>query len=195
MSSGSRPRIPAEEYLALERRAEHRSELFDGRIRAMTGASRQHNRIVLNLVAALHAQLRGRPCEAFFSVFRIKVSGSGFYTYPDVAALCGEPRFEDDHLDTLLNPSVLVEVLSESTERYDRGEKFARYRRLDSLREYVLVSQDRMRVERFRRDGDFWIFSESSGPEGELALEAIDCRVPLRDLYERVDFPDDPPAG
>jgi len=193
MSSVPQPRLSAEEYLALERKAETKNEFFDGRIYAMTGASRQHNRIVINLAAALHGAVRGRPCEAFVSDMRVKVGRAGIYTYPDAVAVCGEPQFEDEHLDTLLNPTVIVEVLSDSTERYDRGEKFARYRRLESLAEFVLVAQDRMRIERFVRDGEFWIMNEVSGPDGALALRSLECEIPMLDLYERVEFPDEPP--
>jgi Uma2 family endonuclease len=188
MSTAAHPRITPEEYLALERKAQHRSEYVNGRIYAMTGASRSHNRIVLNLGAGLHAQLRGGPCEAFVTDMRVKVSSTGLYTYPDVVGVCGEPRFEDAQLDTLLSPTVILEVLSESTEGYDRGEKFAHYRRLESLREYVLVAQDRLRVEHFARDGERWVMTEVSGAEGILELPAIGCRVALREAYERVEF-------
>jgi Uma2 family endonuclease len=193
MSSVPKPRFSPEEYLALERAAEYKSEYLDGQIYAMTGASRQHNRIVGNLYAMLHARVRGGPREAFVNDMRVKVSPTRLYTYPDVAVVCGEARFEDEELDTLLNPTLLFEVLSDSTEKYDRGEKFAHYRRLESLAEYVLIAQDRMRVERFVRDGDRWILSETSGPEGVLVLQTLEGEIPLRDVYERVEFPEQPP--
>src|SRR5437870_1310644 len=134
-------RFSPEEYLALEREAEYKSEYVDGFIIAMSGTSRRHSLIAGNVFAAIHAAIRGRPCEVHTSDLRVKVTATGLYTYPDVVALCGEPRFEDEVLDTLLNPDVIVEVLSESTEAYDRGKKAARYRRLESLQEYVLIAQ------------------------------------------------------
>src|SRR5919108_290049 len=177
-----------EEYLALERAARHKSEYVNGRIYALAGASRAHNLIAGNVFAELRAQLRGRPCEAYINDMRVKVSQTGLYTYPDVAALCGEPQFEDAHLDTLLNPTVIVEVLSESTEGYDRGEKFAHYRRLESLREYVLIAQDKVRIERYVRDGERWVLTEIDSLDDTLALASIGCELRLREVYERVDL-------
>src|SRR5206468_6291774 len=118
------------------------SEYINGQIYAMSGASREHNLIVVNLIRELSSQLRGRPCEVYASDMRVKVRPTGMYTYPDVVAVCGEPRFEDEQVDTLVNPAVIVEVLSPSTEAYDRGQKFAHYRKLESLTEYVLVAQN-----------------------------------------------------
>jgi len=176
------------EYLELERKSEIRSEYIAGRIFAMSGASRRHSLIAGNLHREISSQLRHRPCEAHISDMRVKVSPTGMYTYPDIVAICGEARFEDTHIDTLLNPTVIVEVLSESTEAYDRGEKFANYRRLDSLREYVLVAQDKVRIEHFRREGDQWILSEIGDADGILPLASIDCQVSLAAIYEKVDF-------
>src|SRR6476661_5007696 len=139
----------SDQYLALEREAEYRSELVNGQIYSMSGASREHNLITTNLSREISTQLRGKPCETYSSDMRVKISPTGMYTYPDVTVACGEPRFEDDHVDTLLNPTVIVEVLSPSTEAYDRGEKFAHYRKLDTLSDYVLISQDKARVEHF----------------------------------------------
>lgn len=189
MSPLAQPRYTPEEYLRLERAADHKSELINGRIYAMAGASRRHNLIVGNVFAELRAQLRGRGCEAYVNDMRVKVSRTTLYTYPDVAALCGEPRFEDDAVDTLLNPSVIVEVLSDSTEKYDRGEKFAHYRRLESLQEYVLVAQDTPRVEHYARHGEHWLLSEISGPDATLRLASLGCEIALADIYERLDFP------
>jgi Uma2 family endonuclease len=183
------PIIPAE-YLALERAAEFRSEYFDGRIYAMTGASRVHNLIFWNVGGELRSQLRGRRCEAYLRDMRIRVDPTGLYTYPDVAVVCGEPRFEDDAVDTLLNPTVIIEVLSDPTERYDRGQKFAHYRRLDSLQEYLLIAQSQVRVERFVRTGEQWLLSEVGDLEGEVSLDAIGCRLALREVYDRVVFPE-----
>jgi Uma2 family endonuclease len=118
----------------------------------------------------------------------LKVSSTGLYTYPDIIALCGKPELEDAHCDTLLNPSVIIEVLSDSSEAYDRGEKFAHYRRLDSLSEYILISQKKIGVEHYRRDADEWILSEVGGTDAVLHLESIDCHVPVSTIYEKVDF-------
>lgn len=188
MSSLAQPRYTPEHYLALERRAKHRSEYINGSILAMAGASRQHNLIAGNVFGELRAQLRGRPCEAYINDMRVKISATGLYTYPDVAALCGEPDFEDVHVDTLLNPSVIVEVLSESPEAYDRGEKFAHYRRLESLREYILIAQDKVRVEHYVRQGDQWVLSEANALTSTIHLSSIDCELALRDIYEKVEL-------
>ena len=149
-----------EEYLARERKALNKSEYRDGRIYAMPGASRAHNLITANTLVEIHPQLRDRTCEVYPSDMRVKVSSTGTYTYPDVVVVCDEPRFEDGHFDTLLNPTVLIEVLSPSTAAYDRGEKFRRYQYLDSLCEYILISQDRIRVEHYLRQEDGWGLTE-----------------------------------
>jgi Uma2 family endonuclease len=191
MPPTAQPLVTPAEYLALERSAREKSEYVNGRVYARPGASRLHNLIVGNILGELHTQLRGRPCEAYVSDMRVKVQRTGMYTYPDVVALCEEPRLEDEELDTLLNPSVIVEVLSPSTESYDRGEKFAHYRRLDSLREYVLVAQTTRRIEHFRREGENWVLTEISDPGGELSLSSIGCVLKLADIYERVELPSD----
>jgi Uma2 family endonuclease len=177
------------EYLRLERAAETKSEYVNGQILAMTGASRAHNLVTGNVFRELSQQLRGGPCEAYVGDMRVRVSQTGMYTYPDVVVACGEIRFEDDHVDTLLNPVLIVEVLSPSTEAYDRGEKFAHYRRLDSLQEYLLVAQDKVRVERYVRQGDRWILTEHSALDDVVSLDAAGCRVRLSDVYDRVELP------
>ncbi len=176
------------EYLLRERAAEYKSEYRQGRVVAMTGASRQHNRITVDLAGALWTQLRKRPCEVFVSDMRVKVRAAGYYVYPDVVALCGPAEFEDEETDTLLNPAVIVEVLSPSTESYDREEKFAAYWKLPSLRELVLIAQDPMRVERWVRDEHSWHATVREGPEAVLDLTTIDCVVPLREIYRRVEL-------
>jgi Uma2 family endonuclease len=180
--------LTPQEYLDLERKSEIRSEYIAGEMFAMSGASRRHSFIAGNLFRELSSQLRGRACEAHKSDMRVKVSPTGMYTYPDIVALCGEAKIEDAHVDTLLNPAVIIEVLSDSTELYDRGKKFAHYRRIDSLCEYVLVSQNEMRIEHYRRDADQWILSEVSGPDAILHLESIDCHVAVTTIYEKVEF-------
>lgn len=180
--------LTPEEYLNIERKSEVRSEFIDGRMFAMSGASRRHALITINLQGELWSQMKGRACEVYPADMRVKVSPTGMYTYPDVSALCGEAEFEDAHIDTLLNPSVIIEVLSDSTELYDRVKKFAHYRRIDSLREYVLVSQNEMRIEHYRLDAGRWIFSDVSGSDNVLHLESIDCHLPVSAIYERVEF-------
>jgi Uma2 family endonuclease len=190
MSSLPKPRFTAEQYLALERQAEYRSEFFHGEIFAMSGASREHNLIAMNVTRELSLQLKGRPCETYASDMRVKVSATGLYTYPEVVVVCGEPQFEDEQVDTLLNPTLLVAVLSPSTEAYDRGQKSEQYRRLRSLREYVLVAQDRPHVEWYARQQDpQWVFSEVSELAGEVHFSSIGCRLALSEMYDRVKFP------
>jgi Uma2 family endonuclease len=178
--------LSPEEYLALERRAETKSEYYDGEIVAMSGASRAHSLIVGNAFASLHGQLRGRSCELHASDMRVRVSRTGAYVYPDIVVVCGQPQFEDDQVDTLLNPTVVMKVLSPSTEANDYGRKWDQYRRLDSLQEYLLIAQDRPHVERYRRHGEgLWLFDEADG-EATLSLESIGCALALRDVYEQV---------
>ena len=188
MSAPGTDFITAAEYLALERKAEIRSEYIAGRMYAMSGGSRQHILIEVNLAREISSQLRGRDCETYSSNMRVKVSPTGMYTYPDITVMCGEANFDDGFVDTLVNPTVIIEVLSDSTEAYDRGEKFAQYRRLESLREYVLVSQKKMRVEHYRREGEEWVLSEVSDPAGTLHLPAIDCHIPVAAIYEKVEL-------
>jgi Uma2 family endonuclease len=193
MSVPSTDVITAAEYLEIERKAEIKSEYIDGRMYAMSGASRWHNLIAGNVFGEIRAQLRGRDCQAYVSDMRVKVNPTGMYTYPDVVAVCGQPRFEDAHVDTLLNPTVIIEVLSDSTEAYDRGEKFAQYRRMESLREYVLVAQNKVRIEHYRREGEEWILADISDPGGTLRLPSIDCRLAVAAMYEKVEL-EPPPA-
>lgn len=187
MSTLVKERLTAAEYLAFERRSEVKHEFLNGEIFAHAGASRKHCRVGGNVFASLHHQLRGRPCEAFMGDMRVRVSVTGLYTYPDIAVVCGEPEFEDDELDTLLNPTLIIEVLSDSTADYDRGTKFAHYRTLPSLREYLLFAQDRVHVEHFvRQPEDRWLLTESDDPASILDLEAIGCKLELAAAYERV---------
>lgn len=186
-------RYTPEQYLALERRAAVRSEYLEGCISTMAGASRLHNLIAGNLYREVSSRLRDRPGEVYVSDMRVRVGPAFLYTYPDVVAVVGEPHFEDAELDTLINPTAIAEVLSPSTEADDRGNKFASYRRLPSLQEYVLVAQDRVRVERYARRGDVWVLTEWSGIDEVLRLDSIDCEVSLRELYAKT--PWNPGAG
>jgi Uma2 family endonuclease len=156
---------------------------------AMAGARFAHNRVVANAIAQFTFGLRSRPCQVTSNDMRVRVSATDLYTYPDVVIVCGEPQFLDDRQDTLLNPTLIVEVLSPSTEAYDRGRKFEHYRSIESLREYVLVSSDRMQVDQFtRQTGGQWLLTSASAPEETIALESIDCKFALADLYEKVDL-------
>jgi len=187
MSAEPHRRVSLEDYLAAERQAETKSEFLNGEVFAMSGASRQHNLIAWNLSGALYPQLKERGCEAYVGDMRVHIPATGLYTYPDLAVVCGEPRFEDEELDTLLNPTLLVEVLSPSTEGYDRGRKSAHYRTLDSLGEYLLVSQDEVRVELFTRQEDgHWLLSEASRLDETVTLGSIGCVLRLADVYDRV---------
>ncbi len=182
------------DYLDWERNQETRHEYRDGEIFAMTGASRAHHLLCGNTFALLHGGLRGRPCEVYSSDMRVKVQDTGIYTYPDILAVCGEPRFEDDQVDTLLNPVLIAEVLSRSTATYDRGAKFAHYRRLPSLRHYLLIAQTEPRVEHYlehcqRQDQERWLLIEYREPEDRIEIESLDCRLRLGDIYERVPLP------
>jgi Uma2 family endonuclease len=183
-------RYTPEEYLALERKAEYKNEYVNGQIFAMSGASRNHCLIVGNIGCELGRQFKNRPCEVYISNMRMKVSQTGMYTYPDVVAVCGEVRLEDAHNDTLLNPTVIVEVLSDSTEAHDRGEKFAHYRRLESLQEYLLVAQNQVRVEHYVRQGKLWVLTEESNLDGTVHLVSIDCTLSLQEIYYKVEFAD-----
>lgn len=178
--------LTPEEYLAIERAAETKSEYFAGEMFALAGASRRHNRIVANLIVELGTRLEGGPCEVYPSDMRVKVSETGLYTYPDVLVVCGEPELEDD--DILLNPRLILEVLSPSTEAYDRGRMFEHYRRIPSLAEYLLVAQDTHRIEQYtRQDRERWLLTEVRGPDGVVRCESISCELPYARVYRNVD--------
>ncbi|MBL8152650.1 MAG: Uma2 family endonuclease [Anaerolineae bacterium] len=180
-----------DEYLAFERGSDARHEYFNGEIYAMSGASRQHNLITANLSRNLGNQLEDRPCEVYQSDMRVKVSATGLYTYPDIVVVCGEPELEDLHLDTLLNPTLLIEVMSPSTERYDRGRKSEQYRRIDSLQEYLLVAQDRPHVEQYWRQTQGWLFQDVAGLDSQISLASIGCTLSLQAVYQKVSFDTD----
>jgi Uma2 family endonuclease len=187
MSSPLKNRMSPEEYLSRERAAEYKSEYFAGEVFAMVGASEEHNLIVTNLIVELGSQLKKRPCKVYPSDMRVKVSPAGLYTYPDVVVVSGEARFEDKHSDTLLNLTLLVEVLSESTEGYDRGRKFEHYRKVESLLEYLLVSQSSYKIEQYvRQPENRWLFSEISDLQGVLQLPSVQCSLPLAEVYDKV---------
>lgn len=197
MSTRFEPRFATpEEYLAAERAAETRSEYFAGEILAMTGASRAHNVIAGNIHGLMWTQLRGRPCEAYIGDMRVKVSTSGGYTYPDVVVVCGEPRFEDENVDTLLNPTLIVEVLSPATERYDRGRKLEHYRKMPSLAEYMLVAQDARRIEWYtRQESGLWFYGDTQEGQQTVELASIACTLSLDEVYDRITFGEEQKAG
>ena len=194
-ASAAQTRLTPEEYIAFERKALPDSEVIrheyvNGELIAMSGASRAHNLIAGNIFGELRTLLRGSDCETYMSDMRVSTPTTASYFYPDVVVVCEEPRFEDDVFDILLNPLILVEVLSPSTEAYDRGEKFAHYRQLASLQEYVLVAQDQIRVEHYQRQEKQWIFTDFQERDKVLRLPSLQCKLLLQDIYERVTFPD-----
>lgn len=198
MASPARTYLTPEEYLAIEREAEFKSEYFAGEMFTMAGASEPHNLIVGNLVREIGNRFKGRHCRVYPSDMRVKVEATGLYAYPDIVAVCGELEFEGESQDTILNPRVLIEVLPPTTEAYDRGDKFANYQRLESLQEYILVSQNRRRVERFVRqaDGSEWMFTPFEEPGAILHLASIGCEIPLAEIYDKVEFaPPGPESG
>ncbi|MDQ3686025.1 MAG: Uma2 family endonuclease [Acidobacteriota bacterium] len=178
-----------EEYLAFERENESKHEYISGLIVAMAGASRAHNLITGNVARRLGNQLEGKPCETYSNDMRVRTTPTE-YTYPDVVVVCGEPEFEDDEFDTLLNPTVIVEVLSKSTARRDRVAKLADYRGLSSLKEYILISQDKMHIEHYvRRPDNEWSLTDMNQPEGKVTITSINCEFRVSDVYDRVKFP------
>jgi Uma2 family endonuclease len=190
MSSVPRPRLlSAEEYLARERAAMTRSEFYRGEMFAMAGATWAHTLIKDNMAYEARSQLRGGPCQVVTSDLRVKVSATGLYTYPDVLAVCEEPRFEDEVKDTLLNPCTIVEVLSVSTEKYDRGDKFTHYQRVPSIQEYVLIAQDRPFIERFVRQPDGSWLRTTFADNDTFVFASISVRIPLTEVYRGVVFP------
>jgi len=159
---------------------------------AMSGASEAHNIIVVNVSAEIRQHLKKRLCKPYANDMRVKVSPTGLYTYPDVIVVCGKEQFDDAHLDTLLNPTLIIEVLSDSTEAYDRGRKFEHYRHLNSLVEYVLIAQHRPHVESFRRQLDQqWLLTECNGLDGTLRLQSIDCDLALAEIYAKTEVSED----
>ncbi|MBC6937727.1 MAG: Uma2 family endonuclease [Chloroflexi bacterium] len=183
----TRKQMTVEEYLAFERASETKHEYIDGEIVAMTGAKENHNLVAGSTYATLYAQLRQRPCKVYPSDMRVK-TGDGQYTYPDIIAVCGEAAFEDDERDTLLNPTVIIEVLSPSTEKYDRGKKFQHYRTMESLQEYLLIAQDSVHIEHYVRQGEQWVLTDFASLDAIVMLPSVDCTLALSDVYEKVSF-------
>lgn len=192
MSAAPMPFLSPEEYLAHERRAEIKSEYYDGELFAMAGGSEEHSLIAVNVAGTLNTQVAERPCKVYNSDMRVQMAPAGPCAYPDVSVVCGEARFVDERKDTLLNPTLIVEVLSATTEDWDRGGKFERYQQMASLQEYVLIAQDRPRVERYARQGDGeWLLTVAAGLERVVSLPSIGCELALAEVYRKIAFPAD----
>lgn len=182
-----------EEYLALEEKASVKSEFYRGRIYQMTGATINPNRIVYNLSGLFYQALNGKSCEAFIGDMRLLVKSNGLYTYPDLIVVCGPPDLVIGRKDTLTNPILIIEVLSDSTDRYDRTDKFELYKGLDSLQNYVLVDQHRPYIQVFRRlenEPNLWVLESFSGLESQVRFPALDTTLSLADIYKRVEWPE-----
>ncbi len=189
MSIQPRPYLTRQEYLVRERQSEVRHEYFAGEVFAMVGASRNHNQICFNISIEIGQQIKARKCVAYANDMRVRVDQTGLYTYPDLVITCEEPVFEDDKQDTLMNPQVIIEVLSESTEKYDRGKKFQNYRQLESLREYVLVSQEEPVIECYvRQPGGEWLLKSTEGLDATVELGTVGCHLPMAEVFAKVNF-------
>ncbi|HEV8040160.1 MAG TPA: Uma2 family endonuclease [Bryobacteraceae bacterium] len=189
MASHSVTKLTEEQYLALDRAAEFKSEYFDGEMFAMSGASMRHTDLQSNLHGELYAALRDKDCRVHGPDFRIRVS-SRMYTYPDISVVCGKRLLADDSQDALLNPAVIIEVLSPSTESYDRGLKLQAYRTIASLQDYILINQNEIRIEQYTRlENNLWILRDYQSLDEELAISSIGVSLPLSRIYNRVEFP------
>lgn len=189
MTAEPHRRVSLEEYLELERSSEEKHEYLDGEVFAMGGASHRHNVIVMNLVGELRARLKDGPCIVYPSDMRVQGSAGEHYAYPDVTVVCEEPRFACEGQDLLTNPLLVIEVLSKTTESYDRGEKFARYRQVPSLMEVVLVAQDRTGVEHFARQPDGrWLATYAEALDEVVSLPALGCELPVAEIYDKVEL-------
>lgn len=183
--------ITPEEYLAREAQAEYKSEFHDGQILAMSGGSVNHNQIAGNVYTNLRQLLSQRSCRVFMNDVRLHINQSGLYTYPDVMVVCGKIEFAPNRDDTVMNPVVLVEVWSESAQAYDRGRKFAFYRQIPSLKEYVMIDQTQPYVEHYRREGRFGVFEALETIDAILTIPALECEMPLAAMCEKIEWQDD----
>jgi Uma2 family endonuclease len=178
--------LSPEEYLSIERRAEFKSEYIEGMTYAMAGGSERHNLLTGNLVTELNIQLRTTDCKVYPSDMKVRPPNARKLFYPDVSVVCGETQFADDERDVILNPVLIAEVLSDSTEAFDRGKKFSSYQQIESLREYLLVSQGECVVEHYLRQEAGWFYTKAAGLDAGLTLPALNCRLALSDLYNKV---------
>ena len=180
--------LTPEEYLSLERKAELKSEYMDGVVYAMAGASEPHNLVAANIIISLGSQLKGGRCRVYPSDLKVRVPNSKRFFYPDLSVICGKVEFADDARDVILNPTLIVEVSSETTAAFDRGKKFWSYQQINSLQDYLLVSQDETLVEGYKRQGnDSWLYTKVTGLQGTLALLSIECELALKDVYDNVE--------
>lgn len=181
-------KMSREEYLTFDRASDVKHEHIDGTVVAMTGASHAHSLICSYTIATLINQIGDKPCAVYPADICVNIPATGLYTYPDISIVCGAPEFTGDSFDTLVNPILIVEVLSPSTEAYDRGTKFQHYRKLPSLQEYVLISQNKPRIERFQRQNDLWTLTDAETLDTLLELSSIECCIALKDIYRKVTF-------
>lgn len=196
MSSAAKTKLTVAEYLAFERSSESKHEFFDGELFAMTGGTPAHSLIASNFIREAGNALKDRPCVVYTSDLRVKVNATGLYTYPDVTIVCGEQKFDDDQRDTLINPTIVVEVLSKSTASYDRGPKSKHFRKIDSLQALILIEQDCPVVEVYCRQSDGkWILSDATELTESIAIEPIGISIPLAEIYRNVTFPEPGPSS
>ena len=187
MGNLAHKKITVSEYFEIERNSLEKHEYYEGELFAMAGAKKKHNLIVSNLIISIGSQFKGRPCSVYPPDMKVAVDKYNHYTYPDISVVCGESKFVNESEDSLVNPKVIIEVLSDSTEKYDRGKKFQSYRNISSLEEYVLVSTENKKVELFTKSSeDKWVFSESD-ESGIIKLASIDCVLNLDDIYDKVE--------
>jgi Uma2 family endonuclease len=179
--------LTEEEYLTIERNAETKSEFYDGEMFGLAGTTANHNKIVNNIVMFLGPKLRKTSCELYTLDLRVNIHKTGLYTYPDVVVVCEEKKFMDEHRDTIINPSVVMEVLSPSTEQYDRTTKFSHYRKIESLKEYILIAQDKISVEHFiRTKNGEWTYKQYGN--GSLSIKSIKALLEIKKIYDRISF-------
>ncbi len=196
MSSAAKSKLTVAEYLAFERASESKHEFFDGELFAMTGGTPAHSLIASNFIREAGNALKDRPCVVYTSDLRVKVNATGLYTYPDVTIVCGEQKFDDNQSDTLINPTIVVEVLSKSTASYDRGPKSKHFRKIDSLQALILIEQDSPVVEVYCRQSDGkWILTDATELTDSIAIEPIGIFIPLAEIYRNVTFPEPGPSS
>lgn len=190
--AAKKEKISPEVYLELERKAAFKSELIDGEMYAMLGTTRKHNRIAGNLYICLDRILKNKNCRVYISDLRVQINSTGLFTYPDLIITCGKEELTDKHKDTLTNPKCIIEVLSDSTEKYDRGEKFFHYQQIESLQEYILISQDQPRAETFLRQTDGrWLYECTEGLHSKFRISTADESVSLSEIYSNTEDADE----
>jgi Uma2 family endonuclease len=188
VAANPHPRIPPEEYLELDRASEHKHEYYNGEMFAMSGGSPRHAVIAANLIREFGIAVETKGCLVATSDLRVRAAPSGLYTYPDLTVYCGDLRFAEGTNDTIVNPALLVEVLLPSSESHDRGLKWEQYRQIESLRDYVLVSQDRPRVEGYARQTQGWLFTEFIGSDARCRFPGLGCEIDARQIYRGIQF-------